>query len=61
MHIDKIQTLIEQVNDRGVQLTNILTQIRELGGDPQCITIAGQDLEAALTWMARGIKKISPQ
>ena len=32
MHIDKIQTLIEQVNDRGVQLTNILTQIRELGG-----------------------------
>ena len=58
MHIDKIHALIEQVNDKDVQLTNILTQIRELGGDPQCVTIAAQDLEAALAWMVRGIEKI---
>ena len=61
MNVDKIQTLIEEVNDKGIQLTNILTQIRELGGDSQCVTIAAQDLEAALTWMVRGIKKINPQ
>ena len=61
MNLDKVQALIEEVNDRGIQLTNILTQIRELGGDSQCITIAAQDLEAALTWMVRGIKKISSQ
>ncbi len=61
MHIDKIEALIEEVNDKGIQLSNILTQIREQGGDSQCITIAAQDLEAALTWMVRGIKKISPQ
>ena len=61
MNVDKIQTLIEEVNDKGTQLTNILTQIRELGGDSQCVTIAAQDLEAALTWMVRGIKKISSQ
>jgi hypothetical protein len=61
MDVDKIQTLIEEVNDKGIQLTNILTQIRELGGDSQCVTIAAQDLEAALTWMVRGIKKISSQ
>ena len=61
MNVDKIQALIEEVNDQGTQLTNILTQIRGLGGDPQCVTIAAQDLEAALTWMVRGIKKISPQ
>lgn len=61
MNVDKIQTLIEEVNDKGIQLTNILTQIRELGGDSQCVTIAAQDLEAALTWMVRGIKKISSQ
>ena len=58
MHVDKIQALIEEVKDKGIQLTNILTQIRELGGDPQCVTIAAQDLEAALTWMVRGIEKI---
>lgn len=61
MHVDKIQALLEELNDKGIQLTNILTQIRELGGDSQCVTIANQDLEAALTWMVRGIKKISPQ
>ncbi len=61
MNVDKIQALIEEVNDQGTQLTNILTQIRELGGDSQCVTIAAQDLEAALTWMVRGIKKISSQ
>ncbi len=61
MNVDKIQALIEEVNDQGIQLTNILTQIRELGGDSQCVTIAAQDLEAALTWMVRGIKKISSQ
>ena len=61
MNVDKIQALIEEVNDKGTQLTNILTQIRELGGDSQCVTIAAQDLETALTWMVRGIKKISPQ
>ncbi len=61
MNVDKIQALIEEVNDQGTQLTNILTQIRELGGDSQCVTIAAPDLEAALTWMVRGIKKISPQ
>ena len=53
MNVDKIQALIEDVNDKGIQLTNILAQIRELGGDSQCVTIAAQDLEAALTWMAR--------
>ena len=58
MHVEKIQTLIEQVNDQGFQLTNVLTKIRELGGDPQCVTIAAQDLEAALAWMVRGIEKI---
>ena len=61
MNVDKVQALLEEVNDKGIQLTNILTQIRELGGDSQCITIAAQDLEAALTWMVRGIKKISSQ
>ena len=61
MNVDKMQALIEEVNDKGIQLTDILTQIRELGGDSQCVTIAAQDLEAALTWMVRGIKKISPQ
>lgn len=61
MNVDKIQALIEEVNDKGIQLTNILTQIRELGGDSQCVTIAAQDLEAALTWMVRGIKKIGHQ
>ena len=61
MNVDKIQALIEEVNDKGIQLTNILAQIRELGGDSQCVTIAAQDLEGALTWMVRGIKKISPQ
>lgn len=58
MHIDRMQALIEEVNDKGIQLANILPQIRELGGDSQCVTIATQDLEAALTWMVRGIRKI---
>ena len=59
MNVDEIQALIKEVNDKGIQLTDILTQIRELGGDSQCVTIAAQDLEAALTWMVRGIKKIN--
>lgn len=61
MNVDEIQALIKEVNDKGIQLTDILTQIRELGGDSQCVTIAAQDLEAALTWMVRGIKKINLQ
>ena len=61
MHVDKIQALLEEVNNRGLQLSNVLTQIRKLGGDSQCVTIAAQDLEAALAWMKRGIKKIRSQ
>ena len=61
MNADEIQALIKEVNDKGIQLTDILTQIRELGGDSQCVTIAAQDLETALTWMVRGIKKINLQ
>ena len=58
MNVEKLQTLLDEVNDKGLQLTNMLSQIRELGGDPQCIAIAAQDLETALTWMARGIRKM---
>ena len=59
MNVENIKTLLDEVNDKGLELSNMLRQIRELGGDPQCVAIAAQDLEAALTWMARGIKKIS--
>ena len=56
--VEPIEALLSELNDKGLQLNRMLTRIHELGGDPQCVAIAGQDLEAALAWMVRGIKKI---